>query len=140
MMLTRVHLRQLAQLRLAEARALLDQGHPSGAYYLAGYAAELGLKAIVASKFRSDEIPDKGFVNSIYTHSLATLIDRAGLKADLDSRQRQDQRFATNWEIVKDWNEDSRYEVIPEADARELVEALSADPVSGVFLWIQTHW
>jgi hypothetical protein len=87
------------------------------------------LKAVLAGRFRGDEIPDKGFVNSIHTHSLATLVDRAGLKADLEARQRhQDQRFATNWEVVKDWNEDSRYEIIPEGDARELLEALSADP------------
>jgi HEPN domain-containing protein len=139
-MLTRLHLQQLAEQRLTEAVVLLEKGHPSGAYYLAGYAAELGLKAIIAGKFRGNEIPDKGFVNSIYTHSLATLVDRSGLKADLENRQRQDQRFATNWEIVKDWNEDSRYEIIPENDARELIEALSADSASGVFPWIRAHW
>jgi HEPN domain-containing protein len=139
-MLTRGHLQRLAQVRLTAASLLLDQGHCSGAYYLAGYAAELGLKAVLAGRFRGDEIPDKGFVNSIYTHSLATLVDRAGLKADLEARQRQDQRFATNWEVVKDWNEDSRYEIIPEGDARELLEALSANPASGVFQWIQMHW
>lgn len=114
-MLTREHLQQLAKVRLAEAGLLLGQGHPSGAYYLAGYAAELGLKAVLAARFRGDEIPDKGFVNSIYTHSLATLVDRAGLKADLETRQRQDQRFATNWEVVKDWNENSRYEIVPKS-------------------------
>jgi hypothetical protein len=139
-MLTRSHLQQLAELRLVEAVTLLDNSHPSGAYYLAGYAAELGLKAVLASKFRGDEIPDKGFVNSIYTHSLATLVDRSGLKADLESRQRHDQKFATNWEIVKDWNEDSRYEIISDGDARELIEALSTDPLSGVFPWIRAHW
>jgi hypothetical protein len=42
-MLTRDHLQRLAQVRLTEAGLLLDQGHCSGAYYLAGYAAELGL-------------------------------------------------------------------------------------------------
>jgi hypothetical protein len=35
------------------------------------------LKAVLAGRFRGDEIADKGFVNSIYTHSLATLVDRA---------------------------------------------------------------
>jgi HEPN domain-containing protein len=139
-MLTRQHLHELAEFRLIEATTLLDRGHASGAYYLAGYAAELGLKAIIAGKFRGGEIPDKGFVNSIYTHNLAVLVDRAGLKADLENRQRQDPRFATNWEIVKDWNEDSRYEIIPENDARELIEALAADPTSGVFPWIRAHW
>ena len=40
--------RELATLRLAEAKALLDAGLPDGAYYLAGYAVECGLKACIA--------------------------------------------------------------------------------------------
>jgi HEPN domain-containing protein len=69
-MLTRHHLQHLAETRLIEATVLLERRHSSGAYYLAGYAAELGLKAIVAGKFRGDEIPDKSFVNSVYTRIL----------------------------------------------------------------------
>ena len=30
----------IAEIRLAEARVLLETGHPSGAYFLAGYAIE----------------------------------------------------------------------------------------------------
>jgi hypothetical protein len=79
-MLTKPHLQQLAESRLIEAAELLGKSLPSGAYYLAGYAAELGLKAIIAGKFPANEIPDKGFVNSIYTHSLTVLVDRSGLR------------------------------------------------------------
>jgi hypothetical protein len=74
----------------------------------------------------------------VYTHSLATLADRTELKADLESRQQLDPTFATNWEIVKDWNEDSRYEIVSNIDARELFEALSSDP-TGVPPWIRTQ-
>jgi HEPN domain-containing protein len=138
-MLTRPDLQKLAHMRLVEASVLLDQGHFSGAYYLGGYAGELALKAVIAKNFVGDEIPDRSFVNSIYTHVLATLVDKAGLKPDLDNRQKTDDKFATNWEIVKNWNEASRYEVISEDDARGLIEALS-DPESGVLIWIRAYW
>jgi HEPN domain-containing protein len=36
---------QLADVRIAEAAVLLAQGNYDGAYYLAGYAVECGLKA-----------------------------------------------------------------------------------------------
>jgi hypothetical protein len=71
---------QLAELRLTEARLLLDNGLPSGAYYLAGYAIECALKARIAAEFRANEIPDKARVNSIYTHNLGILLGLAGLR------------------------------------------------------------
>ena len=42
---TRADFQQLADLRLKEAKALLDVGMWDGAYYLAGYAVEVALKA-----------------------------------------------------------------------------------------------
>jgi hypothetical protein len=78
-MFARDDLQQLALLRLGEARALADAGFSSGAYYLAGYSIELGLKVLIASKFVGNEIPDKGFVNAIYTHDLERLVLHAGL-------------------------------------------------------------
>ncbi|MEA2905782.1 MAG: hypothetical protein QOI12_3169 [Alphaproteobacteria bacterium] len=62
---------RLAELRLHEAKLLGQGGHPSGAYYLAGYAIECALKARIAAQFREHEIPDKALVNRIYTHDLA---------------------------------------------------------------------
>jgi hypothetical protein len=45
----RATFQQLAELRLAEARALHAEGLYSGAYYLAGYAIECALKAKIAA-------------------------------------------------------------------------------------------
>jgi len=45
--LNRPQLHQLAEDRVLDAKALLDAGRWSGAYYLAGYAIECGLKACV---------------------------------------------------------------------------------------------
>jgi HEPN domain-containing protein len=68
----RATFQQLAEERLAEARALLETGHPSGAYYLAGYAIECALKARIAADFRADEIPDLRRVRDIYVHDQAS--------------------------------------------------------------------
>jgi hypothetical protein len=138
-MLTRVDLAQLAAMRLEESRLLLENGLHSGAYYLAGYAAELALKVPIAAKFAGNEIPDRSFVNAIYTHDLEKLITHAGLLPALRKRQSDDIEFATNWEVVKNWNEGSRYRVMTEEEAKSLFEALS-HPNTGVFPWIQMHW
>jgi hypothetical protein len=81
----RTTFQQLAESRLAEARLLLANGLPSGAYYLAGYAVECALKARIAAEFRANEIPDKSRVNSIYTHNLRELLGLAGLKEELEA-------------------------------------------------------
>jgi len=76
----RATFQRLAELRLSEAKLLAQQGYPSGAYYLTGYAIECALKARIAGQFRANEIPDKGFINRIYTHNLTELLELAGLK------------------------------------------------------------
>jgi len=43
----RPQLRQLAEDRILDAACLLACGRPAGAYYLAGYAVECGLKACI---------------------------------------------------------------------------------------------
>lgn len=48
----------LADIRVGEAKALLDLGHWPGAYYLAGYAVECALKACIAKLTKADDFPD----------------------------------------------------------------------------------
>ena len=76
---TKADLEALAETRLQDAILLLEAGRSSSAYYLAGNAVELGLKACVAKAFQPNAIPDKAFVNEIYTHSLEKLLGTAGL-------------------------------------------------------------
>jgi HEPN domain-containing protein len=135
----RTELKTLAAMRLEEARFLAEQGLFSGGHYLAGYAVELGLKAILAARFMAEEIPDRDLVNRIYTHDLRNLVAHAGLDPDLRARSAVDDRFAENWEIVRNWNERSRYVINSKDRARAMLEAVS-DRTSGVFTWIQTHW
>src|SRR5262249_32127022 len=50
---------QLADVRIDEAAVLLAQGKFDGAYYLAGYAVECGLKACIARLTSQDDYPPK---------------------------------------------------------------------------------
>lgn len=56
---TKAEFQELAELRLEEARVLLDQGKWDGAYYLAGYAVELALKARIIKEKRYHRIDKK---------------------------------------------------------------------------------
>jgi hypothetical protein len=85
----------------------------------------LAFKVLIASKFGGNEIPDRSFVNAIYTHDLERLILHAGLLPALREKQQDDVGFATNWEIVKNWSEGSRYRAIADGEARSLIDALS---------------
>ena len=71
-------LRKLAQIRLDDSLLLFEARRSSSAYYLCGYAVELGLKACIAKLMRSDVIPDRAFINAIYTHRFESLVATAG--------------------------------------------------------------
>src|SRR5213595_801683 len=78
-MVTKADLEALAEVRPADSFFLLQAERASSAYYLAGYAVELALKACIAKSFQPNAIPDKAFVNKIYSHSLEKLLGLAGL-------------------------------------------------------------
>src|SRR5206468_7226037 len=107
----RLELRQLAEDRIADAAILLAAGRWSGAYYLAGYALECGLKACIAKLTNQDDFPrDRKFVEECYTHSLERLLKAAGLKPALDADASTNPAFSANWGVAKDWQETSRYD------------------------------
>jgi HEPN domain-containing protein len=134
-----VDLRSLAALRVREAKALLDASEWSGAYYLAGYAAECGLKACVARDFRRYQVPDLQLVKDIYTHRLEALIKIAKLQPQLVLEMGNDQTFALNWAVAKDWTEVSRYATWAESEARDLYKAITQRD-HGVLRWVKQHW
>jgi HEPN domain-containing protein len=81
--MNRIDFQQLAELRLKEAKALLAAGFPEGAYYLAGYAIESGLKACIAKRTQQYDFPDKKLVNDSHTHDLGKLLDLGNLCTSL---------------------------------------------------------
>jgi HEPN domain-containing protein len=132
---------KLAQLRLDEAKVLLRGIQPSGAYYLAGYALECALKAIIAKQFRGDEIPDRALVNRVYTHDISELVRLAGLESELDAARRADSELDRRWSIVKNWSEQARYFVWTEAEALAIIDATDGNGKGGgLFQWLSARW
>jgi hypothetical protein len=73
--------RQLAEDRIQDAAILLAAQRWSGAYYVAGYAAECGLKACIARLTSAEDFPPKvKVVQASYTHDLDKLLKASGLK------------------------------------------------------------
>ena len=131
---------KLATERIVDAKALLAAKRWAGAYYLAGYAVECGLKACAARQFQEHEVPDKTVVNDFYTHRLDKLLGISGIKAALETRAEAGPDFQVNWNTVRDWSETSRYDhSTTEAKARDMLVAV-ADPNNGVLPWLKTQW
>lgn len=137
--MNRTDLQTLADIRVGEAKALLDLGHWSGAYYLAGYAVECALKACIAKLTRADDFPDKGFASKCYTHVIEELVDLAGLRPQRDADVKASAARFANWNTARGWSEASRYTQKSEADARALYVAVT-DPADGVLPWIKVRW
>ena len=130
----------LARVRLAEAKALLDAGQFSGAYYLSGYAVECALKACIARQTRQHDFPPRpNVVRDMYTHDLADLVKHADLAKVLAGRIQACTVFDDHWAKIKDWSEASRYARWSAEEARGLYAAIT-DPRHGVMRWLRQHW
>ena len=138
--MNRADLQHLAELRLKEARVLLDADCFEGAYYMAGYAIECAIKACFARKTEQYDFPSMKAVNQIYNHDPTKLISAAGLEEDLAKELKSNQTLNANWAVVKEWSEQQRYVTkISAGDAKDLLSAI-ADPVDGVLTWLKKLW
>ena len=137
--MTKQLLELLSLERLKESKLLLDQKCFSGAYYLAGYSLECGLKACIAKQINEHEIPDKQFINEFYVHDLRRLIKLAGLDQDFNHKINNDPDFAISWNNIKDWNEGARYKSWEEFQAKDLYNSIH-DLKRGMLSWIQQYW
>ena len=122
-----------------EALLQLPVPMPDGAYYLAGYAVECALKACIAKLVNQYDFPDKQLALESFTHDIEELVRVARLRvlrtADKAANKIRDQ----NWDVVKDWNQISRYMRHALQDAQKLYVAIT-DPHNGVLPWIKVHW
>ena len=135
----RTDLQAVAQGKIDDAQYLLSIRRYSNAFYLAGYAIEIGLKACIAKQFSADTIPDKKFVADIHVHDLRKLIGLAGLTADLRKKEAASPQFSLNWALVTEWTPEVRYGVIDALTAQVVVVAIT-DATDGVLPWIKTVW
>lgn len=132
-------LKTLSDMRFEDAEVLLKAGRFSAAYYLAGYAVECALKAVIAISFRAQVIPSQRFVSAVHTHNLAELVSLSGLKAALDAAKTRDPQFEANWAFVSGWKETSRHERLDPFTAHRMLTSVG-DPAAGVLQWLKTHW
>lgn len=136
--MNRVEFQSLATERLEDAAVLLRAGRYAGAYYVSGYAIECALKACIARKTKQDEFPPKD-ASKYYIHDLPRLLDIAGLGSAFTQEAGQDPELKTNWALVKDWNEETRYQGRGQQEAEEILAAID-DPRHGVFQWLRKSW
>jgi hypothetical protein len=136
----RTDFQQLAELRAQEARILFQADAFAGAFYLAGYAVECALKACVAKRTREFDFHDKDVVKKSYTHNLIALLEVSNVGVLFEEAKRADATLETNWGLVRDWAESSRYELgITEQRARAMLTAMD-DESHGVLTWLKKYW
>jgi hypothetical protein len=139
MTLERTALQAIANAKLQDAELLFQNERYSNAYYLFGYAAEIAIKSRISRLFQPDTIPDKKFVQDIYSHDLNRLVALAGLSVDLTESRTASPVFDGHWSAVSDWNEASRYGMIDVFEATAMRNAM-VDEEQGIFRWLQDRW
>lgn len=133
-------LEALVDVRVKEAKLLLDNKCYEGAYYLLGYALECAIKACIAKQVKEHDFPDKQLANAFYTHRLGDLLGAAGLKQKLQEKEKTDEDFKLNWAVAKEWSEDARYEhIIEENTVKDFFEATTNNR-SGILIWVKSWW
>ncbi len=139
--MNRAELQQLAEDRLIDAQVMLAAGRWSGAYYLAGYAVELGLKSCVMKLIIDEGVifEDKKFSEKCWTHDLLELVKLARLEKKRGNVIAANPAFDKSWQVVERWTEASRYQQMSRTEAEELYSAIT-DAVDGVMPWIRSHW
>jgi HEPN domain-containing protein len=137
--MNRNDLKDLAKIRVTEAKTLLNNWNYDGAYYLSGYVIECGLKACIAKQTKKYDFPNKRTVDESHTHDLTKLVKIAGLELALDTEIRSNVRFARNWAVVKDWSESSRYEKHTAQEAKDIYSAIM-NRNNGVLRWVKHNW
>ena len=109
---------------------LLIALHYSGAYYLAGYAVELGLKAVLTGDLASHSMPNKTEVTQAHIHDLRGLARQCGLGPESDAT------ISVAWNVVvSDWGPDSRYRFHSKPGAEQMVESAEE-----VLAWLTPFW
>ena len=137
--MNRRDLQQISKIRRKEAKILLDTNNYDGAYYLLGYVIECALKSCIAKKTKRYEFPDKKKVEKSYTHDLEDLVGLAELKMELDQEKMRNPTFEIYWNVVKDWDENSRYKTYIRREAKDMYKAVLARN-NGVLRWIKQYW
>ena len=138
-MITKKDLETLSETRLDDAVQLFQIARYSAAYYLSGYAIELGIKACIAGLFQANTIPEKSFVNAVYSHRLDELLGLTGIKREFQDDMKRDPALSAAWGVASKWTETSRYSMWDQFAAASMINAVG-DQQHGVLQWLKKHW
>jgi len=133
------HIEKLAEQKLASAYCLLDKGQYNDAYYLAGYAVELYLKAMVCKTLRVDDFfnfdkAPKEIYRPYKNHNYKNLVLLSGMQTEFSAASK-DANFIKNWTVVNKWTEQSRYKGDQDPEAvKEFVHSTKE-----FCIWIKKH-
>jgi hypothetical protein len=139
--LNRAELQQLSRARIDDTAALLAARRWQAAYYLTGYALECALKSCILSRIERTGIifEDKRFVENCWTHDLEKLVVQSDLVVEFGLARSAQPELDANWLIAIDWSVESRYQLSSQAQATQLLEAIS-NPINGVLVWFRNFW
>ena len=103
------------------------------------------MKACIAKRTQQHDFPNKKLVNDSHTHDLGKLLDLAGLSDLLKNDVASNVELKLDWETVRDWSEQSRYELFIGdlrgglVEAELLIDAVESEK-GGVLRWIKQSW
>lgn len=104
---------KLAEQKLISAYCLLNNGQYDDASYLAGYATELYLKAMVCKTLRVDDFFNfdkaaKETYRPYKNHNYWQLVLLSGIHSEFNAASK-DANFTKKWSVINKWTEQSRY-------------------------------
>jgi len=132
-------LQRIATSKLEDAQILFEFQRYSNAYYLSGYAVECAFKACIANQIVASTIPERSFINRVFTHDYGDLVGLAGLRAELKTQQDKDPQFQANWALASEWSPNVRYDSTDKGTCNLMIIAVG-DPDHGVLPWIKNFW
>lgn len=140
-LITGEQLKELAQHRLDESRLLYPGGYYQGAYYMAGYAVEFALKALICKRLGVEVfVKGHGFgqvSDALHTHHLPTLLVFAGLFPNLQDEKIANKNLFQDWSKVSEWTEQRRYEPLT-CSQQTVINFINA--VERIMQWILKHY
>lgn len=125
----------IADQRLAEARQLRAKQFLTGSAYLAGYAVEIILKALIAERHFGSWLPLK-VQETIKTHNLEVLLKKYGLDGQLKNASEKNKILRINWAITKQWKTEIRYLNLKKPEADDIFQSIAC-PANGTAGWFR---
>ena len=151
---TRENVILLAEKKLESSEILFNSDCSDDAFYLAGYALELFLKARICKNLNipnfydfknsknwslTDSIEKRINEDNLYkpfkVHNYLQLFILSGLYLEFKSELRTELALKTDWQTVRDWDENSRYK-----DGKNKEEVKSfIDSIKNIVSWLRKY-